>query len=86
MNSKAQRKFRAQDNKHLFTVFQHAAQITSKIEEVSAATDPNEDLPDSLVPTHILYDLGRAYQDMYTMLLDEQLLSAGYPKQTYTTH
>jgi hypothetical protein len=41
--------------------------------------NPNE-LPMSMLPTHILYELTACFEAMYDKLLDEDLIVSGYPK------
>lgn len=86
MNSKNKRKFRMWDSKTLFQVYDLVSQIKFKIEErCSEETNP-QDLPMSIVPTDMLYDIAACYEAMYMKLLDEELLVAGYPKSTNKTH
>lgn len=87
MNSKSKRKFRAKDNVVLLETLQKAMQIASKIEALCAEHEvAPELLPDSVVPTFIMYDLAVCFEEMYTALLDEELVQAGYTKQTNTQH
>lgn len=84
MNSTNKRKFRLWDSNSLFQGYERATQICAKIEE-SCKNDANpEDLPMSLVPTDILYDLMVCYHAMYNKLLDESLIQNGYPKTNPT--
>lgn len=87
MNSKSKRKFRAKDNVVLLETLQKAMQIASKIEVLCTEHEvAPELLPDSVVPTFIMYDLAVCFEEMYTALLDEELVKAGYTKQTNTQH
>jgi hypothetical protein len=75
------RKFRYWDNKVLFNSLQKAVQIKSKIEEQCYArqVDPSE-LPMSMIPTQVLYELAACYWATYDKLLEEELISNGYSK------
>ena len=86
MNSKNRRKFRAWDNKLLFEVYQQTSQITATIEgKCNPETSPDM-LPPSMVPTDILYNIASCFDAMYLKLLEEDLLTAGYPKMSKTAH
>ena len=45
-----------------------------------------KNLPMSLVPTDVLYDLMMCYHAMYNKLLEESLVQNGYPKTSTTKH
>ncbi len=63
---------------------QHVIQLKELIEEVCIKEQVNPiDLPHSVVPTVMLYDIAACYDAMYEMLLKHDLVKAGYPK-TYT--
>lgn len=74
-------KFRSRDQKILFNTLQKVIQIRAKIEEkaIEEQTGP-EDLPKSLLPTDVLYDITSAFEAMYNKLLAKNLVDAGYPK------
>jgi len=87
MNSKSKRKFRAKDNVVLLETLQKTLQIASKIEGLCKEHEiPPELLPESQIPTYILYDIVVCFEEMYNSLLDEELIQAGYTKQTNTQH
>ena len=86
MDSKNKRKFKIWDNKTLFQVYELVSQIKFKIEERCSETTGPDELPMSVVPTDILYDIAACYEAMYIKLLDEELLVAGYPKSTNQSH
>jgi hypothetical protein len=87
MNSKSKRKFRAKDNVVLLETLQKTMQIVSKIEGLCDEHEVSTELlPDSKIPTHILYDIAVCFEEMYFALLDEELVQAGYTKQTNTQH
>ena len=81
------RKFRYWDNKLLFQSLQKIIQIRAKIEEVCIKEQINPvDLPMSMLPTDVLYDIAACYEAMYNKLLDEELIKAGYPKSQPIYH
>lgn len=87
MNSKAKRKFRFWDSKALFQTLERVSQIKHTIEARCVEEKVGPDmLPMSIVPSDVLYDIAACYEAMYDKLLDEELLVAGYSKQTNTYH
>lgn len=87
MNSKNKRKFNLHENKQIFQALEQCAQLTAKIEETCGEDAGPEDLPMSLIPTPILYNIASCFAAMYNKLLDEDLLVCGYPKtNTSQTH
>lgn len=72
------RKFRIWDSAELSKNLKTVIQIRAKIQEIaieSRTTIPN--IPQSLVPTSVLYDLTVCYEAMYNKLLDLDLLETG---------
>lgn len=66
------------DNIILQDTIKLALQIKQKIEKLTHdVKQPPEALPDSLIPTDILYDIVACYEATYTMLLDQQLIKTG---------
>lgn len=86
MNSANKRKFRLWDSNSIFQGYERAIQIAAKIEESCKGNINPENLPMSVVPTDILYDIMICYHAMYNKLLDESLIQNGYPKTTTTKH
>lgn len=87
VNSKSRRKFRFWDNHFLFQTLQQALQVKDKVEEKCEEQQINpQDLPMSLVPTQVLYNIACCYEAMYEKLMKEELLVAGYPKSTKSYH
>jgi hypothetical protein len=86
MNSRKDRKFRIWDSNSIFQGYERAIQICARIEEACAQNSSPQDLPTSLVPTDVLYDLMICYHAMYNKLLDESLIQNGYPKTNSTKH
>lgn len=86
MNSKSKRKFRHWDNRLLFQTLEKALQLKNKIDEHCGIEFNPEDLPMSIIPTEIVYDIAICYEAMYEKLLEEELLVAGYPKSSKSYH
>jgi hypothetical protein len=86
MNSKKQRRFRVWDNNTLYDVYQKVIQVSSIIESKCNPEVLPSDLPASLVPTDIMYDICACFEAMYDKLQEEELLQAGFPKQSKTSH
>jgi hypothetical protein len=85
--TKSQRKFRFWDNKTLFQNLERTLQFKEKIEELALEQEKNvTELPDSVVPTYVLYELVLCYEAMYDKLIEEELLTHGYPKSTTNQH
>jgi hypothetical protein len=83
MNSTNKRKFRIWDSKAIFQSLERVIQLQTKIEEKLEGNEI-EDLPMSMIPTHIIYELAVCYEAMYDKLVDEQLIAEGYPKLDQT--
>lgn len=86
MSSKSKNKFRHWDNKLLFQGYEQVSQILAKIEEQVDDNYLPEDMPMSMIPSNIIYDISAGYMAMYEKLLEQELLEAGYPKSTNTYH
>jgi hypothetical protein len=81
------RKFKHWDNKLLFNTLQKALQIKDKIEAQCYEKQLNPyDLPMSMLPSSVLYDMTACYEAMYDKLLDEELIICGYPRSSPTYH
>jgi hypothetical protein len=83
----SKRAFRTWDVDFLYEVGEHAAQFVAKIDEaITEETDLNE-VPASLVPTSMLYNLAAAYQMLLDKAQSEDLIKAGsyhkLPKQLH---
>lgn len=63
----------------------HAIQIKENIEHlaVESQTQPY-DMPPSLVPSDLLYNLAICFQAMYTDVLERDLAATGNPRTNYT--
>lgn len=85
--TKSQRKFRFWDNRLLFQNLERVLQFKNQIEEISVVNQTEvEDLPQSIIPTATFYELLLCYEAMYDKLLEEELVTHGYPKSTTTQH
>lgn len=72
------RKFRIWDSEELSKNLKTAIQIRSKIQEIALETGvPIPNIPQSLVPTSMLYDLTVCYEAMYNKLLNLDLVETG---------
>jgi hypothetical protein len=85
--TKSQRKFRFWDNRLLFQNLERVLQFKDEIENVAITNNLSvEELPQSIVPTATFYEMLVCYEAMYDKLLDEELITHGYPKSTTTHH
>lgn len=86
--SKSERKFKFWDNRLLFQTYQQVIQLKDKVEQKCIEQEQSpEELPMSIVPTHIMYNIAACYEAMYEKLLSEELLVAGYtPKASKSYH
>jgi len=72
------RKFRIWDSEELSKTLKTAIQIRAKIQEIAIESKtPIPNIPQSLVPTSMLYDLTVCYEAMYNKLLDLDLIETG---------
>ena len=81
------RQFRHWDNKTIFQTLQKAIQIKDIIEQQVIENGTQLDsLPLSQIDTDVLYDLTTCYEAMYDRLLEEELITSGYPRAKPTYH
>lgn len=81
------RKFKHWDNKVLFSTLQKIIQIKYKLEQQCYEKQVNPvDLPMSMLPSNVLYDIVACYEAMYDKLLEEELVICGYTKTPPTYH
>jgi hypothetical protein len=75
MSGSGAKPFRIWDSATLFTVYQDVMQMQSLIEEACTSDKPQspEDLPESLVPTDMLYDILSCFSAMYEKILETDL-------------
>lgn len=70
--------FRINDSIILQDTIKYAIQIKEKIEHVvEQSRVPPDKLPESLVPTKVLYDLASCFEAAYHELLDQELVKTG---------
>lgn len=75
-------KFRARDQKVLYGVLQKVIQVRYEIEQQAIEKQIHPaDMPMSMLPTNVLYDITSCFEAMYNKLLAKELLDSGYPKQ-----
>jgi hypothetical protein len=79
-------KVRIWEDTLLSTAVKHCLQLKENIEELAqeTLTQPH-DMPHSLVPTDILYNIANSYSILYEILLQEDLKQTGnihVPKST----
>lgn len=81
------RKFRMWDSICIGTSYEDIMQILASIEQLADEQKavPSQ-LPASLIPTDLLYNMAVGYEDMYNRLLAMDLIDAGYPKELSTIH
>ena len=66
---------------------EQAAQIMKNIEDIAEKENiPIHLLPPASIPVHLMYDICDSYVNMYTKLLNEQLLITGNPKTNPLIH
>jgi hypothetical protein len=72
------------DNQLLTDAYVKAIQLHSNIDNLVAhlLESPLGELPHSMVPTKLLYELVICNKYMYELLLEKELLTAGCKKQT----
>jgi hypothetical protein len=81
------RKFRVWDSKTIIDSLQICLQLQAKIDEVIGANTLPDELPDSVLPTDVLYDIAASYAAMYEKLMIEGLIqSSNNPKLNRKLH
>ena len=79
--------FRVWDINAINSTYEDVLQMLAKIEEQCTEHQvPPEALPNSLLPTEVLFNICVCLQHTYDKLLEHELLVAGYPKSTKSTH
>lgn len=87
MSLNKQLKFRPADNVTLLNAMQRVVQIKETIEATCTAENKTpQDLDKSIVPTDLLFNIVSCFEAMFYKLEQYELLDAGYPKSTKTTH
>ena len=83
----SKRAFRTWDVDFLYQVAEFATQFVTKIDEAISEETNLEEVPNSLVPTELLYNLATAYQILLEKAQSEDLIKAGsYHKQPKQLH
>jgi len=81
------REFKHWDSKLLFNVLQKVVQIRDTIEKQCYEKQINpENLPMSMLPSNVLFDMAVCYEAMYDKLMEEELVVCGYPRSSPTYH
>jgi hypothetical protein len=80
-------KFRIWDSIHIHETVTQGIQLRTKLEQLCVENDKTlEELPDSLVPSSLLYMLVASNEAMYHKLLDRDLIETLNPKQNPNLH
>lgn len=81
-------KFKVWESAYINEALKHALQIRENVEDLVSENKLDlEHLPDSLVPTYLLYNLVCCYEALYNNCLNNQLLQTGNLKSnTNNTH
>lgn len=79
-------KLRSYDSKVLADTFALAAQIESNIDEMLKEDITPSDLPTSMLPTNLLYNIVVCYNVMYNMITEAHLIKDGHIKPSATIH
>jgi hypothetical protein len=80
-------KFRVWDSIQLHETVKHSVQFRAKLEQLCIENNQDlTELPDSLVPSVILYMLVASNEAMFNKLLEQDLLKTLNPKQNPNIH
>lgn len=81
------KKFRIWDSLQLHETVKHSLQVRAKLEHLCVENDKHiSELPDSLVPTQLLYMLVASNEAMYNKLLEQDLLKTLNPTTNTNIH
>jgi hypothetical protein len=81
------RKFRIWDSAQIHETVKHGIQLRAKLEQLCIESGKSLDqLPDSLVPSILLYMLVSSNEAMYSKLLDQDLIETLNPKHNVNIH
>lgn len=79
------KKFKHWEQTLIYSTLEKAMQVKLGIHDMCFTNKTNpKDLPPSIVPTEVLYDICSCYEALFEKLLKNDLLSAGYPKSNPT--
>jgi len=80
-------KFRVWDSIQLHETLKHSIQFRAKLEQLCIENQQDlTQLPDSLIPSVILYMLVASNEAMYNKLLEQDLIQTLNPKQNTNLH
>lgn len=80
-------KFRVWESIQLHETLKHSIQFRAKLEQLCVENQQDlTQLPDSLIPSAILYMLVASNEAMYTKLLEQDLIQTLNPKQNTNLH
>ncbi len=78
MSNQSISKFRVWDSQVVNDVLKDILQIKENIEEICVTNGINpDDLPNSMIPTAMLYNIATCYSILYDKLLDADLVQTG---------
>lgn len=81
------KKFRIWDSIQLHETVKHSIQLRAKLEQICIENDKQvHELPDSLVPSDMLYMLVASNEAMYNKLLQQDLLKTLNPTTNINIH
>ncbi len=68
---------------YLLSIYEKAIQLVESVNiKLEECNGNKEMVEDSIISTEIMYDMALGFVDMYLRCFDEELLKAGYSKQT----
>ncbi len=80
-------KFRVWDSIHLHETVKHSIQFRAKLEQLCVENNQDlHELPDSLIPSALLYMLVTSNEAMYNKLLERDLIQTLNPKENPNLH
>lgn len=80
-------KFRVWESIQLHETLKHSIQFRAKLEQLCVENQQDlTQLPDSLIPSAILYMLVASNEAMYNKLLEQDLIQTLNPKQNTNLH
>jgi hypothetical protein len=80
-------KFRVWDSIQLHETIKHSIQFRAKLEQLCIENQQDlHELPDSLIPSALLYMLVTSNEAMYNKLLEQDLIQTLNPKHNLNIH
>jgi hypothetical protein len=88
MTENNKRKLRVWDSSALTKIYNDTFQFKTTIEEmyINSEVEKIDELPNSLVPTDLLFDICTGFLFMYEKMLEENLIKSGFPKPVTIIH